>query len=251
MKVVVIIQARMGSTRLPGKMMMQIDSVPIIEYVVRAVKNAKRVHEVWLATTSNTEDNVLAVWAEEKRVLTYRGSGTNVLDRYYQTAKLSHADVIVRITGDCPLADPAVIDEIVGEYLNGNFDYVCNTQPPTFPDGLDVEVFSFMVLEKAWKEAELSSEQEHVTPYLWKHPELFRIKNIVHDPDWSSYRLTLDTAEDLHLIEKVIHECKKRGDDYRMNTVIDVLTLHPEWLTINSKHERNEGYQKSLNEDVS
>ncbi len=248
MKVVAIIQARMGSTRLPGKMMKDINGTPMVQFVVESVKKTKKVDEVWLATTVNPEDEVLARWAEENNVLLYRGSSDDVLDRYYQTGKLAGADVIVRVTGDCPLIDPSVIDQVVEEFLKGGADYVCNTQPPTFPDGLDVEVCSFAAIEKAWKEAELSSEREHVMPYIWKHPELFRIKNVVHDPDWSHYRLTLDTVEDFELIGKVIIECKKQNA-YNMNTVIKILTEHPEWLDINSKYERNEGYQKSLNED--
>lgn len=249
MKIVVIIQARMGSTRLPGKMMKKIDETPMVQFVVQSVKKAKKVHEIWLATTINPEDDVLATWAEENSVLWYRGSSDDVLDRYYQAAKLAEADIIVRVTGDCPLADPAVIDGVVEEFLKGGADYVSNTQPPTFPDGLDVEVCSFDSIEKAWKEATLSSEREHVMPYIWKHPELFRIKNVTHTPDWSNYRLTLDTEEDFVLIEKVIEECKKQGNDFSMNTVIDILTSHPEWLKINNKYERNEGYEKSLKED--
>ncbi|MBI5221600.1 MAG: glycosyltransferase family protein, partial [Candidatus Magasanikbacteria bacterium] len=169
MKTVAIIQARMGSTRLPGKSLMNIDGRPIINYVFDRVSNSVLIDEVWLATTTNAEDNVLERWAQDQNIKYFRGSSDDVLDRYYQTALLSGANTVIRITGDCPLVDPRVIDMVLGEYQKGGFDYVCNTQPPTFPDGLDVEVFSFVSLEKTWKEAKLKSEREHVTPYIWKN----------------------------------------------------------------------------------
>ena len=206
MKVIAIVQARMGSTRLPGKMTKEILGKPIVEYVFDRVRPSKRLTEIWLATTTDTSDDVLAEWAKNHGVKCYRGSMNDVLDRYYQTAKLAEADVVVRITGDCPLADCQVIDCVINEYLTEypKFDYVCNTQPPTFPDGLDTEVVSFVALEKAWQEARLSSEREHVTPYIWKHPEIFKIKNIFNDVDLSGLRWTLDTEEDFAFILLII-----------------------------------------------
>lgn len=247
-KVVAIIQARMGSTRLPGKMMMQILGKPIIAHVFDRVKQAKNLSAVWLATTTDPADDVLADWAKKNNVPVYRGSVNDVCDRYYQTAKLSEAEVVVRVTGDCPLADPAVIDQVVGKYLKGGFEYVCNTQPPTFPDGLDTEVFAFTTLEKAWREAKLASEREHVTPYIWKHPEIFSIKNIIHSPDLSVERWTLDTPEDFVFLEKVITAI---NNDVLagLDKILSHIQTHPEWRAINSNSQRNEGYTKSLKDD--
>lgn len=248
MKIVAIIQARMGSTRLPGKMMLKILEKPIIQYVFDRVKLSQLINEIWLATTVNSEDDVLAEWAASNGEKFYRGSSDDVLDRYYQTAKLACADVVVRITGDCPLTDGEVIDGVVGEYLKGGCDYVCNTQPPTYPDGLDTEVFAFSVLEKAWKEAELNSEREHVTPYIWKHPEIFKIKNVTYGLNLNNLRWTLDTMEDFEFIKLVIQEAA-RLDDFSIKTILKIVSDHPEWQEINSKFKRNEGYAKSLREE--
>src|SRR3989338_7529202 len=244
MKVIAIVQARMGSTRLPGKMTKEILGKPIVEYVFDRVRPSKRLTEIWLATTTDTSDDVLAEWAKNHGVKCYRGSMNDVLDRYYQTAKLAEADVVVRITGDCPLADCQVIDCVINEYLTEypKFDYVCNTQPPTFPDGLDTEVVSFVALEKAWQEARLSSEREHVTPYIWNHPEIFRLHNIVSPHDLSAQRWTLDTAEDLEFIRRIVAECQHRGVYCGLEEIMDIIAAHPEWLAINRMHERNEGY---------
>lgn len=251
MKVVAIIQARMGSTRLPGKMMKSILGKPVIEYVFDRVRPSRLLDEVWLATTTEPEDETLVAWAELNNIPYFRGSVNDVLDRYYETARLAKADVVVRITGDCPLADYKVIDEVVGQYLSNYpaFDYVCNTQPPTFPDGLDVEVFSFKALEKAWKEAQLTSEREHVTPYIWKHPELFKIKNIRNDIDLSALRWTLDTPEDLTLINLVLTEVQKEKMYVHFERILEIFSQHPEWNLINAHYKRNEGYIKSLKED--
>lgn len=250
MKVVAIVQARMGSTRLPGKMMMEIIGKPIIAYVIEQVKKTRMVNEVWLATTISPEDDVLKVWTDNNQVRCFRGSVNDVLDRYYKTAVISSADVVVRITGDCPLIDASIIDQIVERYIKEGGDYVCNTQPPTFPDGLDTEVFSFVVLEQTWREARLKSEREHVTPYIWKHPDLFLIKNIVHYPDLSEYRWTLDTKEDFEFIRIVLETCKNKKINPSFNNIIELLTNHPEWNNINGAYKRNEGYQKSLQQDI-
>ncbi|MBU1895845.1 glycosyltransferase family protein [Patescibacteria group bacterium] len=251
MKIVAIIQARMGSTRLPGKMMMDLAGAPVIHRVFERVKLSRFIDEVWLATTVNPEDDILAEWAAENGVLHYRGSENDVLDRYYQTAILAKADAVVRITGDCPLQDYQVIDNVIGDYLESgdSFDYVCNTQPPTYPDGLDTEVFSFLILEKAWQEAKLESEREHVTPYIWKHTELFKIKNITHTENLSDQRWTLDTKEDVDFIRLIVEECKKQDKYCGLAKIMQILSEHPEWCSINAQYQRNEGYAKSVEND--
>ena len=208
MKIVAIIQARMGSTRLPGKMMMDIAGKPAIENVWDRVRLSKHLDEIWLATSVDSQDDVLAQWAEDKSVLCYRGSENDVLDRFYQVAVKSHTDVVVRLTGDCPLHDSNTIDKVIDLYGDGTrYDYVSNVVPPTYPDGLDVEVFSFDVLADAWHNARLKSEREHVTPYIRSHAKPARIGNLLNDVDLSMYRWTLDTKEDLKLIRLIASEC--------------------------------------------
>lgn len=251
MKVVGIVQARMGSTRLPGKMMKEIIGKPMVEQVFDRILPSTQMSEVWLATTTDPADDVLVTWAEKHKIKYYRGSVNDVLDRYYQTAKLAEADVVVRITGDCPLTDYAVIDAVIAEYLREfpKFAYVCNTQPPTFPDGLDTEVFSFVVLEKAWQEAKLQSEREHVTPYIWKNPEIFPRKNITYQTDLSALRWTLDTAEDFALITLIIEAMTREPAYPHLERILAIVAEHPEWASVNAMYERNEGYAKSLAED--
>lgn len=240
----------MGATRLPGKMLMDIAGKPAIEQVIDHVRLSKLIHEIWLATTINPSDDQLATWAKEHGLLCYRGSEQDVLDRYYQTAKQTDADVVVRVTGDCPFIDYTVVDRVVAAFDPEKYDYVSNIHPPTYPDGLDTEVFSFVALEKAWKEAQLTSEREHVTPYIWKHTELFRQYNVVNDVDFSAERWTLDTPEDLAFLCKIGKACRERGGWCGMHEIFEILNAHPEWRAINAQYERNEGYAKSVKEDV-
>ena len=249
MKIVAIIQARMDSTRLPGKMMLKVLDKPIIEHVFERVKDSQLINEIWLATTINTEDDVLANWAALKGEKFYRGSSDDVLERYWQTAKQAGADIVVRITGDCPLHDSEVIDLVINKFLSGKFDYVSNVNSPTYPDGLDTEVFSFQALEKAWEEAKLKSEKEHVTPYVWKNSEKFKIDNVSNEINLSQERWTLDTKEDFLFIDSILKECAARGVKVSFKNILDVLADFPHWREINSAYQRNEGYQKSINED--
>lgn len=249
MNIIIIIQARMGSTRLPGKMMMDLDGKPVIEHVFDRARMIEHAKEAWLATTTNTEDDALAEWAKKNDIKFFRGSAHDVLDRYYQTAKASGADVIVRITGDCPLIDYGVADGVIQIFLDSGCDYASNAHPPTFPDGLDVEVVSYAALERAWKEASLPSEREHVLPYIWKHPEKFRLQNVAHDTDLSAHRWTLDTPEDLEFLRHVVSACNESENFCDMKKILEIVDAHPEWQKINKKFERNEGYAKSVMED--
>lgn len=248
-RVIAIVQARMGSTRLPGKSLMEIAGLPIIAYVVERARLAKSITEVWLATTTNGEDDPLAQWAKEHLVPCYRGSPSDVLDRYYQASHLAAAEVVVRITGDCPLIDPFVIDKVITEFLNSGADYGSNAHPPTYPDGLDTEVFSALALQRAWQSARLPSEREHVTPYIWKHPDLFKIMNVVNDVDLSAKRWTLDTPDDFTLIKRIINACNTAKKIGLLSEVVGLLAEHPDWEKINAAQVRNEGYAKSLQQE--
>lgn len=242
-----IVQARMGSTRLPGKVLMDICGYPMLWHVVNRVRQAQLLNAVLIASTTARKDDPIAAFCARERIPCYRGSRTDVLDRYYQAAKQLRADVIVRITADCPLIDPTVVDAVVEGYLEGNYDYVSNTDPPTFPDGLDSEVFSFAALERAWCEARLRSEREHVTPYIRKHPELFRIGNVAQERDLSGMRWTVDEPQDLEFVRAV--QGYREGQSTDMVDVLDVLREHPELQKTDASIGRNEGYQKSVRED--
>ena len=251
MKIVAIIQARMGSRRLPGKSLLNLVGKPALQHVLERVSLSTLIDEIWLATTLKEEDSKIVSLAKKLNLKYYRGKVNDVLDRYYQTAKRAKADVIVRITGDCPLIDYKIIDKVIKFFLDNSprFDYVSNVIPPTFPDGLDVEVFSRKALAKAWQKAKWFSEREHVTPYITQHAELFKLGNVVSRKDFSQYRLTLDNKEDLEFLKLVARECQKVKRYCGLEEIIKILKDHPDWLEINLRIKRNEGYSKSLRED--
>jgi spore coat polysaccharide biosynthesis protein SpsF len=248
-KIVAIIQARMGSTRLPGKVMMDIVKKPMLWRVINRVKHAKRLNDIVIATTALNEDKQILELASEMRVKGYAGSEDDVLDRYYQAAIIYNADIIVRITADCPLIDPNVIDRAIEFYLNHDFDYVSTGIKPTYPDGLDTEVFSFITLERAWKEATLASEREHVTPYIRKNPQIFNIKNLENDKDLSYMRWTVDEERDLEFVREVYKRLYKEGDIFYMEDILNLLKTHSGLMDINKGIVRDEGYLKSIKED--
>lgn len=248
-KVVAIIQARMGSTRLPGKVMKKIVGKPMLWHVINRVKHAEELDDIVIATTNLKEDTQILDLASEIGVKNYAGNEDDVLDRYYRAAMMSKADVIVRITADCPLADPNVIDKVIRYYFSNDFDYVSTSIKPTYPDGIDVEVFSFASLKKAWSEAKLASEREHVTPYLWKNPTIFKIKNYENDSDISYMRWSVDEESDLLFIKNVYDKLYIKDKLFNMEDVLDLLIKNPELTYINKYIIRNEGYLKSIKID--
>lgn len=250
MNTVAVIQARMGSTRLPGKVMLEISGKPILWHVVNRVSKSQLIDGLVVATTTNHEDNDIERFCIENGILVFRGSEDDVLERYYQCAKKFNIENIVRITADCPLHDPSVIDLVIERYCRGNYDYISNVDPPTYPDGIDVEVFSFKSLENAWGNTSLLSEREHVTPYIRKNKDLFKVGKVENIKDLSAYRWTLDQAEDLEFIRKIYGAFEELNVEILyMKDILKLLEEHPEFVNINSDIERNEGYIKSLNED--
>ncbi len=242
-----IIQARMRSTRLPGKVLKEINGKPIIFYVLDQVSKSKFINEIIVASTTNPNDKILIDKVNSMDYKVFSGSEDDVLDRYYQTARKFGSKIIVRVTSDCPLIDPEVIDKVIQVFQETNCDYCSNVLPPTYPDGLDVEVFSFNALERAWSEAKLMSEREHVTPHFWKNPNKFKIENVSNDEDLSYIRLTIDEKEDFILIEKVINKIKK--NPILLRDIMELIDNEPELLEINKQFSRNEGYTKSVRED--
>jgi len=244
-----IIQARTGSTRLPGKIMMKInDHDTVLSFGIKQVKFSKIIDEIVIATTDLSEDQLIFDYMKKLNISCFRGKSKDVLDRYYQCAKKFSFSTIVRITSDCPLIDPTIIDEIVSNFLKNNkYDYLSNVHPiRTSPDGTDVEVFSFESLEKAWKEAQKPSEREHVTPYLYTDNN-FRVGTFNNFQDHSEFRWTVDYKEDLDLIRKIVNLIPTRP--ILMKNILDLFLQFPELPKINQNVPINEGYLKSAKED--
>lgn len=250
-QVLAIIQARIGSTRLPGKMLLPIvDNKGALELMLERVRRARQLQKIVVATTTSPSDDRLVELCKNLGFEVFRGSKDDVLDRYYQAANsFGKPDVIVRLTGDCPLHDPAVIHKVVRFFLDSDFDYVCNTDPPTYPDGLDCEVFSFVALENAWLNAALKSEREHVTPYIRKNPAIFKKGNVKNEEDFSDKRWTLDNEEDLQFLKDVFGHLYDGGKLFSMQQVLQYLHENPAVEQLNSHIGRNEGYAKSLQQD--
>lgn len=249
MKVVAIIQARMNSSRLPGKILKDLAGKVVLERVIERVQAARLVDQVVVATTVNKEDDAVQELCRALKIKFFRGSEDDVLDRFYNAANMVGADCVVRITADCPFIDPAVIDKVVAAHFANNVDYTANTLKETYPDGEDVEIFSFAALEKAWSEARLSSEREHVTPYLRKHPEIFKLFNVECDKDLSAKRWTLDNQEDFDFIKKVYNALYNDKKIFTMQEILEFLVQHGDFENINKHIGRNQGYKKSLRND--
>ena len=238
---VVIIQARMSSTRLPGKVLMPIMGKPLLEYQIERVKQSKQLSDLVVATSEQAADEPIVKFCHDRNIKVFRGHLTDVLSRYYQCWKclFDNADHIVRLTADCPLIDPTIMDEVISFALNAGYDYASNTLHPTFPDGLDVEVFTAKALETAFLAAKLKSEREHVTPYLYNHTELFELGSYEADADHSAYRWTVDTREDLSLVNEIFKALYPIKKTFTMWDVIEHLDKHPHLLQINNMLERN------------
>ena len=245
-----IIQARMGSTRLPGKVMKILDTKnPSLKYTINQLQNCKTLDKIIVATTNFSEDDVIVNYLQNMDVDIFRGSSNNVLDRYFQCAKHFGLSSIVRVTADCPLIDPEIVDNGINIFLSENYDYVTNTSPRSFPDGNETEIFTFNALKKAWKNAKLPSEHEHVTPYFRNNTQDFKIKNFKHTSNLSNLRYTVDFSEDLKLVKILISKIKSRP--IHLNDILNLFNSQPELLEINKDYEPNEGFKRSLEEDNS
>jgi glutamate-1-semialdehyde 2,1-aminomutase len=239
MKTVAVIQARMGSMRFPNKVMRPICGTPLIGLLLKRLKAARRIDVIILATSEDPRNDALARYVGDLGYQVFRGSEDDVLDRYYRAAKQCAADVVVRITGDCPVIDPAVVDDAIALYLNSGVDYVSNVEPPTYPNGLETEVFSFDSLEIAWKEAEDSRHREHVTTFI-RESSQFRNRNIATATDASKERWVVDEAEDFEVVQKIFEHFHPR-DDFSWGEILQLRFEHPEWFEANRHLVRYEG----------
>ncbi len=247
--IVALIQARMGSSRFPGKVLQDLAGRPMLWQVVNRVRKAGKVDKVVVATTDREVDDPVARFCQQEGVACFRGNEQDVLDRFYQAAKANQADVVVRITADCPLIDGAVIDKVLERFGRGDCDYACNIIRYTYPDGLDTEVCSFAALERAWHEAKKPSEREHVTPYL--RTGKFRSANVESEIPVSpaDFRWTVDHPADLEFVRKVYAAFSANGD-FGFREVFDLLKERPDLATIPAEIIMNEGYYKSLYEQA-
>ncbi len=232
MKIVAIIQARMGSTRLPGKVMLDLEGATVLAHVIARVKRSSTIGEVVVATSDGAGDDVIVVECKRLATNVFRGDENDVLDRYYRAAQFSSADVVVRITADCPLLDPEITDYVVSEFLGQRPDYASNTLVRTYPRGLDTEVFTMAALERAWHEASEPYHRAHVTPYLYQNPERFRLLAVGGQQDFSGFRWTLDTPEDLEFLRAVYAGFPDR-EDFGWLEVRSLLEREPHLLELN------------------
>jgi glutamate-1-semialdehyde aminotransferase/spore coat polysaccharide biosynthesis protein SpsF (cytidylyltransferase family) len=247
-KIVAITQARFNSSRLPGKVLLKIGGKTLLQIHIERILKSQKIDQVILATTFEQQSDQLIGIAKSLNVAFFQGSTENVLDRFYKSVKDHMPDYVVRLTSDCPLVDSEIIDQVVEKCISGDYDYCSNTLNPTFPDGMDVEVMKFSVLEKAWQNAIKISDKEHVTPFIWSNSTfkggvLFKSSNFENDNDLSHYRLTVDEQADFELIKELVLTL---GDNRPWRAYVDYLAKNPGNHAINSKFKRNEGYMKSI-----
>lgn len=248
--IVAILQARASSIRLPGKVLRPLLGVPMLARQIERLRRSGQIERLVVATSTQPADDAIAALCAPLSVDCYRGNLEDVLDRYYQAAKHHGATVVVRLTGDCPLADAELIDSVISTHLEHGNDYTSNTLQPSYPDGLDVEVFHFGVLEQAWREATLPSQREHVTPFIYQHPERFRLENVRSTEDMSQLRWTVDEPEDFEFVRRVYEALYPVKPDFGTNEILDLLHRQPELATLNAGRQRNEGFARSQAADT-
>lgn len=236
MKNAVIMQARKGSSRLPAKVLKDLCGKTVLEHDVERIRQAKKVDDIIIATTTKPEDDAIVEVAEKCNAKVFRGSELDVLDRYYQAAKAFDVENVIRITSDCPLVDPFVIDEVIDCYEKGHYDIITNVpnewETMSYPRGLDLEIFPFSWLEKAWKEATDPYDREHVSPYIYDNAKTRYYYK--YDKDYSQYRWTLDTPKDWEVIEKIYQHFYHGKHDFYFEDIVKYMQEHPEIAMINA-----------------
>lgn len=247
-KASIVIQARMGSTRLPGKVMMAVSGKPLIGHMIDRLRQANLVDRIIVATSTDSSNDNMCDYLEQMGISVFRGNEDDVLERFYLAAKSYNLKYIVRLTADCPLVDPHIVDKFINEYFAQKADYLASDQ--TWAEGLDTEIFSFPILETAYRNAKKQSEREHPTMYFHNHPQLFNIVKFQSPTDDSKYRITVDEPQDLEVVKCIFKALYKDGNGYfGMKEIKSYLDEHPEIYKINSFIIRNEGLIKSLKTD--
>ena len=243
MRKLIIAQARMASTRLPGKVMKIVCGKPLLEHFINRLKRVKSADQIVIATTVNETEDIIVDLCKKLDISYYRGSEEDVLGRYYEAAVEYGGDIIIRITSDCPVIDPEVVDYLINFYTNNieKYDYVSNTLKRTYPQGMDSEIISFDILKEAHLNAYDPFDREHVTPFFISRPSRYRLHNIEHSTNLSHYRLTIDTSEDLDLVKKIFKELFFTNHKFTMRDILSVMEANPDWIKINShvKHKES------------
>jgi spore coat polysaccharide biosynthesis protein SpsF len=256
-RIVAIIQARMGSSRLPGKILLPIQGRPVIGHIHDRLNRVGSIDEVVIATSNEIQDDQVAHYCENENLSCFRGNEIDVLDRFYHAAINFEAQIVIRVTGDCPLLDPLTINKLIDMYRLGNFDHcgvaagagVANdTSIQRYPDGLDAEIFGIEILREAWVNSTSKQHREHVTPFIWQQEERYSLGKLeCESGDFSAYRWTLDNAEDFQLIKKIYDELYPRNPFFGMQDVLLLLKAHPEWSNENKHLIGSEGYEEFWN----
>jgi len=246
-----IIQARMSSSRLPSKIMLNVCGKPLLQHLIDRIKHSQKLDKIIIATTTNKKDNEIVNFCNLNNISFYRGSENDVLSRYFETAIKFSVDIVVRLTADTPLLDSKTIDNTIQVYQENDFDFVSNSSPlpRTCPDGLNVEVFSRQVLEKIYSDAIKPSDREHVTTYISMQPEKFNVHRIDYSKDLSKYRFNLDYEDDYKLIKSVFEEFYEHNPNFSLEEIIDWLDKNPEILKINSHIKPYQNILKSFEND--
>ena len=239
-----IIQARLNSSRLNKKILLKIENKNLLEHLFSQLSYSTHIDKKIIATTINKIDDEIENFAKLQNITFFRGNPLNVLDRYYRCAKFFNLETIVRISGDAPLIDPSIVDKTIEYYKKNNFDYVSNFFNRSYPIGTEIEIFSFKTLEKCWMNAKKSSEKEHVTPFIYNHPELFKIGHIEYKKNISHLHWTVDQIEDFKFIELIFKKIKKRP--ILMDDILELLENEPELLEINKNIDPFEGSRNLL-----
>jgi spore coat polysaccharide biosynthesis protein SpsF len=248
--ILAILQARVSSRRLPGKVLMPILGRPMLERQIERLRRARRIDRLVVATSGDAGDDAIAALCGELGVDCFRGALEDVLDRFYQAARQWAAETVVRLTGDCPLADPALIEQLIELHLAGGYDYSSNTLVRTYPDGLDAEVMSIGCLEAAWREARLPSEREHVTPFIYHRPERFRLGSLTQPRDLSGLRWVVDEPADFAFATAVYEALHPTKPDFDSADILELLERRPDIRARMGAAATNEGYHRSLAADA-
>ncbi|MDB2613801.1 glycosyltransferase family protein [Chlamydiales bacterium] len=244
-RIALIVQARMGSTRLPGKVLREVLGKPLLVFLMERLKRVQLADDLIIATTTLKEDDQIEKVVKDFGVKLFRGSSDNVLERYYEAAKEVKAEIVIRITADCPLIDPSIIERGVHLFLKNQqkVDYLSNCRERTYPRGMDVEIFTLKTLEEAYNKHVTVYDEEHVTPYIYHHPEKYRLDDMKYLKDYHHYRLTCDTLQDFTLIETLIKMLYPVNPKFTLEDIIQILEKHPDWVQINThvkqKNETN------------
>ncbi len=235
MKTVIISQARTGSTRLPGKVIKDVLGKPLLAFHIERLQKVRNVDEIVIATTTKPEDDVIIALAKKLEVSYYRGSEDDVLSRYYEAAREQKADVVVRVTSDCPLIDPITTSQVIDKFVMApqTYDYVSNTLKRTYPRGLDTEAFSMGVLEDIYRKAHEPADREHVTRYILTRPDEYRLGSVENEIDLSHYRWTVDEEDDFKLIKLILEKLYPQNPSFTFHDCLELVKRHPEWMKIN------------------